>query len=75
MRLISIGFQRRAAGSSFIPKQSQGSGLRMCLPGGEPVAAPGISLPDVNLAENGAELLGGLVAQAARNVSKKLGRG
>lgn len=50
-------------------------GAAILLPGGEPVGALGISLPDVNLPENGVELLGGLVSQAARNVSKKLGRG
>lgn len=50
-------------------------GAAITLPGGEPVGALGISLPDINLPENGVDRLGGLVSHAARSVSQKLGRG
>ncbi len=49
-------------------------GAAIVLPGGEPVGALGISLPDINLPNGGVEKFGGLVAHAARSVSKKLGR-
>ncbi|MEP3297911.1 MAG: IclR family transcriptional regulator [Pseudoruegeria sp.] len=49
-------------------------GSAITLPSGEPVAALGISLPDINLPEGGVDRFGGLVAHAARNVSVKLGR-
>lgn len=49
-------------------------GAAILLPSGEPVGALGISLPDINLPETGAEPLGSLVAHAARSVSEKLGR-
>ena len=50
-------------------------GAAITLPGGEPIAALGISVPDINLPEGGVEKYGGLVAHAARSVSAKLGRG
>ncbi|MGB1235003.1 MAG: IclR family transcriptional regulator [Planktomarina sp.] len=49
-------------------------GAAIVLPGGEPIAALGISLPDINMPEGGVERFGGLVMHAARNVSAKLGR-
>lgn len=49
-------------------------GAAITLPGGEPVGALGISLPDVNLPEGGIDRFGGLVLHAARSVSAKLGR-
>lgn len=48
-------------------------GAAILLPSGEPVAALGISLPDMNLPEDGIERYGGLVTHAARSVSSKLG--
>jgi len=48
-------------------------GAAITLPGGEPIAALGISLPDINLPEGGVERFGGLVAHAAKAVSVKLG--
>jgi len=50
-------------------------GAAITLPSGEPVAALGISLPDINLPEGGVDRYGGLVSHAARSVSAKLGRG
>ncbi|WP_323765734.1 IclR family transcriptional regulator [Marinovum sp.] len=47
-------------------------GAAITLPGGEPVGALGISLPDINLPEGGEERFGALVADAARSVSEKL---
>ena len=49
-------------------------GAAIILPGGEPVGALGISLPDINLPDDGIDRFGGLVAHAARSVSAKLGR-
>lgn len=49
-------------------------GAAITLPGGEPVGALGISLPDINLPEGGIDAFGGLVCHAARSVSAKLGR-
>ena len=49
-------------------------GAAIKLPGGEPVGALGISLPDINLPEDGVELYGALVAHAAASVSVKLGK-
>ena len=48
-------------------------GAAILLPGGEPVGAIGISLPDVNLIDNGEEKLGGLVFHSAQSISRKLG--
>lgn len=50
-------------------------GAAITLPTGEPVGALGISLPDINLPEDGIDRFGGLVSHAARSVSAKLGRG
>ncbi|KEJ89020.1 IclR family transcriptional regulator [Sulfitobacter donghicola] len=50
-------------------------GAAITLPGGEPVGALGISVPDINLPEGGVDQYGGLVSLAARSVSAKLGRG
>ncbi|WP_417522606.1 IclR family transcriptional regulator [Marinovum sp.] len=47
-------------------------GAAITLPGGEPVGALGISLPDINLPEGGEDRYGALVAHAARSVSDKL---
>ncbi|WP_424987429.1 IclR family transcriptional regulator [Microbulbifer sp. S227A] len=47
-------------------------GAAITLPGGEPVGALGISLPDINLPEDGQERFGALVVHAARSVSEKL---
>lgn len=49
-------------------------GAAITLPGGEPVGALGISLPDVNLPDGGIERFGGLISHAANSVSAKLGR-
>lgn len=49
-------------------------GAAIVLPGGEAVGALGISLPDVNLPEDGVERFGGLVSHAANSVSAKLAR-
>lgn len=49
-------------------------GAAIVLPNGEPVGALGISLPDINLPEDGIDRYGGLVTHAARSVSSKLGR-
>lgn len=49
-------------------------GAPIVLPGGEAVAAIGISLPAFNLPPNGHETLGRLVAEAAADVSRKLGK-
>ena len=49
-------------------------GAAILLPNGEPVGALGISLPDMNLPDDGIERYGGLVIHAARSVSSKLGR-
>ncbi|GAA6202515.1 IclR family transcriptional regulator [Aquicoccus sp. SU-CL01552] len=50
-------------------------GAPITLPGGEPVGALGISLPDINLPEDGIDRFGALVSHAARSVSAKVGRG
>ncbi len=47
-------------------------GAAITLPSGEPVGALGISLPDVNLTDNGEDKLGGLVYHSAQSVSRKL---
>ena len=49
-------------------------GAAITLPGGEAVAALGVSLPDVNMPERGADWLGALVAHAAVSVSAKLAK-
>lgn len=49
-------------------------GAAITLPGGEPVGALGISLPDINLPENGIDHYGALVSHAAQSISVKLGR-
>jgi DNA-binding IclR family transcriptional regulator len=48
-------------------------GAAILLPSGEPVGAIGISLPDVNLKDNGEDKLGGLVFHSAQSISRKLG--
>ncbi len=50
-------------------------GAAICLPGGEAIGALGISLPDVNLADDGEQMLGALVRDAARKVSVQLAQG
>ncbi|MBF9031742.1 helix-turn-helix domain-containing protein [Rhodobacterales bacterium HKCCE3408] len=52
-----------------------GFAAAICLPEGEAVAALGVSLPDVNLPEGGAERYGALCMHAAAAVSRKLARG
>jgi len=47
-------------------------GAAICLPDGEAVAALGISVPDINLPANGQEMMGELVRDAARSVSKRM---
>lgn len=47
-------------------------GAAIILPSGEPIGAIGISLPDINLSDNGEDRLGGLVFHAAQNISRKL---
>ncbi len=47
-------------------------GAPVVLPDGEPIAAMGISVPDINLPENGESKFGLLVAEAARSASTKL---
>ncbi|MEP2921439.1 IclR family transcriptional regulator [Sulfitobacter sp.] len=49
-------------------------GAAITLQSGEPIGALGISLPDINLPEDGVERFGGLIMHAARSVSEKLGR-
>lgn len=49
-------------------------GAAILLPNGEPVGALGISLPDINLPDNGVERLGGLVFHSAQSISRKLGK-
>ena len=49
-------------------------GAAICLPDGEAVAALGVSLPDVNMPEKGADWLGSLVLHAAASVSAKLAK-
>lgn len=49
-------------------------GAAIKLPGGEPVGALGISLPDVNLPEGGLDRYGALLVHAASSVSAKLGK-
>ena len=44
------------------------------LPDGEAVAAIGISVPNVNLPDNGEERFGSLSAHAAEAISRKLSR-
>ena len=51
-----------------------GFGAAIKLPGGEPVGALGISLPDVNLPKDGMERYGALVSHAANSVSNKLSK-
>ncbi|MEM8957972.1 MAG: IclR family transcriptional regulator [Pseudomonadota bacterium] len=50
-------------------------GAAIALPDGVAVAALGISLPDINLADGDEDKLGSLVSHAAASVSQKLGRG
>lgn len=50
-------------------------GAAITLPGGEAIGALGISLPDINLNDIGAEKLGGLVFHSAQSVSRKLANG
>lgn len=47
-------------------------GAAVLLPDGEPIAALGISLPDINMSEGGEKRLGMLVQRAAESVSQKL---
>lgn len=47
-------------------------GAPITLPSGEAVAAIGVSLPDVNMPEKGADWLGSLVAHAATSISAKV---
>lgn len=49
-------------------------GAAICLPGGEAIAALGVSLPDINLPNIGGEKIGELVRDAAQSVSAKLTR-
>jgi IclR family transcriptional regulator, KDG regulon repressor len=49
-------------------------GAAITLPGGEAIAALGVSLPEINLPEGGAERFGALVQEAAKRVSAKLER-
>ncbi|MEM9250655.1 MAG: IclR family transcriptional regulator [Pseudomonadota bacterium] len=49
-------------------------GAVIALPDCAPVAALGLSLPDVNMPANGEDRMGGLVLHAARAVSQKLAR-
>lgn len=49
-------------------------GAAVTLPGGEPVGALGISLPDVNLPEDGVEKYGSLLVHASRSVAAKLAK-
>ena len=48
-------------------------GAAITLPGGEPIGALGISLPDINMPTDGEDRFGALVMHAARSVSAKLG--
>lgn len=50
-------------------------GAAITLPSGEPVGALGVSLPDINLNDIGAEKLGGLVYHSAQSISRKLANG
>ncbi len=47
-------------------------GAAILLPDGEPIAAIGISVPDINLPKNGEKMFGNLVSQAARSASARL---
>ncbi|MEM7288849.1 MAG: IclR family transcriptional regulator [Pseudomonadota bacterium] len=47
-------------------------GAAIMLPSGEPIAALGISMPDMNLPTDGAASLGKIVAASAARVSKKM---
>lgn len=47
-------------------------GAAITLPGGEPIGALGISLPDINSPDSGIEQYGLLVSQAANSISAKL---
>ena len=49
-------------------------GAAITLPGGEPVGALGISLPDINMPEGGEAQYGSLVAKAAQSISAGLGQ-
>ncbi|MCV3274187.1 IclR family transcriptional regulator [Roseobacter sp. WL0113] len=49
-------------------------GAAITLPTGEAIAALGVSLPDVNMPQKGADWLGSLVAHAAQSISAKVGR-
>lgn len=49
-------------------------GAAICLPNGEAIAALGVSVPDVNLPEDGERVIGELVKTAAANVSSRLAR-
>jgi len=49
-------------------------GAAICLPDGEAIAALGVSVPDVNLPDDGEKVIGELVKSAAHNVSLRLAR-
>lgn len=49
-------------------------GAAVCLPTGEAIAALGVSLPDVNMPERGADWLGSLVMHAASSVTAKVAK-
>ncbi len=49
-------------------------GASILLPDGEPIAALGVSLPDINMPKKGEAKMGRLVADAAASVSAKLSR-
>lgn len=49
-------------------------GAPILLPDGEAIAAVGISLTDINLPENGEQLFGSFVAQAARSATERLAK-
>ncbi|QMU58660.1 MAG: helix-turn-helix domain-containing protein [Boseongicola sp.] len=49
-------------------------GAAIVLPDGNAIAALGISLPDINMTDDGPERIGKLVQQAAHSVSHKLSR-
>ncbi|MGX9356746.1 IclR family transcriptional regulator [Roseobacteraceae bacterium S113] len=49
-------------------------GAAICLPTGKPIAALGVSLPNINMPDKGIEWLGSLVAHAAASVSAKVAK-
>ena len=49
-------------------------GDAICLPDGEAIAALGVSVPDVNLPDDGERVIGELVKSAAQNVALRLAR-